>query len=176
MRSALDTLEAVGNIPVGGFDQTAREMRAGLIDISRKMEEVERLEMQRLAIMDKVKAAHQNLLDRTAEAVAEGTRSLERGTGLVVRDNSTAIDKLVNGEISAVRISLEMLADVNMAGAVLIEAANIQDTGLIQTLSKRFDGVARHLADGLKQLPRSSDWEGVRHSYGCPAGLWPWRR
>ena len=111
--------------------------------------------------MDKVKAAHQNLLDRTAEAVAEGTRSLERGTGLVVRDNSAAIDKLVNGEISAVRISLEMLADVNMAGAVLIEAANIQDTGLIQTLSKRFDGVARHLADGLKQLPRSSDWEGV---------------
>ena len=126
--------------------------------------------------MDKVKAAHQDLLDRTAEAVAEGARSLERGTGLVVRDNSAAIDKLVNGEITAVRISLEMLADVNMAGALMIEAANIQDTGLIQTLSKRFDGIARHLAGGLKQLPQSRDSEGVGILIRCPAGLWPWRR
>ena len=161
VRSALDTLEAIGKIPVGGFDQTAREMRAGLIDISRKMEEVERLEVQRLAVMSKVTTAHQDLLDRTAEAVAEGASSLERGTGLVVRDNGVAIDKLVNGEITAVRISLEMLADVNMAGAVMIQAANVQDTGLIQTLSKRFEGIARHLAGGMKQLPQSRNSEGV---------------
>ncbi len=161
VRGALDTLETIGRIPVAGFDQTAREMRSGLIDISRKMAEVDRMELLRLALMDKVTMAHQGLLDRTAEAVAEGTRSLERGTGQVVRDNGVAIDKLVNGEIAAVRMSLEMLSDVNMAGAVLIEAINVQDAGAIQGLAKRFDTVARHLASGLKQLPLSADHEGA---------------
>jgi methyl-accepting chemotaxis protein len=161
VRGALDTLEAIGRIPVAGFDQTAREMRSGLIDISRKMAEVDRMELLRLALMDNVTMAHQGLLDRTAEAVAEGTRSLERGTGQVVRDNGVAIDKLVNGEIAAVRMSLEMLSDVNMAGAVLIEAINVQDAGAIQGLAKRFDTVARHLASGLKQLPLSADHEGA---------------
>ena len=120
--------------------------------------------------------AHQGLLDRTAEAVAEGARSLERGTGQVVRDNGVAIDKLVNGEIAAVRISLEMLSDVNMAGAVMIEASNVQDAGADPGTAKRFDTVARHLAGGLKQLPQSADSRRRRYPGECPAGLWPWRR
>ena len=59
VRGALDTLETIGRIPVAGFDQTAREMRSGLIDISRKMAEVDRMELLRLALMDKVTMAHQ---------------------------------------------------------------------------------------------------------------------
>jgi hypothetical protein len=101
------------------------------------------------------------LLSRTAEAEAEGTLSLERGTGQVVQANGAAIDKLVAGEIAAVRASLEMLADINMAGAVLIEAANLQDPALVVTMSERFQGIARHLTAGLKQLPPSPEMDEI---------------
>ncbi|MGF7207821.1 hypothetical protein GGE65_002399 [Skermanella aerolata] len=161
VRTALDKLETIDTIPVANFDQAAREMRSGLIDISRKMSEFDRMELLRLAIMENVKTVHLNLLDRTDEAVAEGARSLERSTGQVVRDNGVAIDKLVNGEIAAVRISLEMLSDVNMVGAVLIEAVNAQDAGPLQSLARRFDTTAKHLSSGLRQLPQSTDLEGA---------------
>ena len=161
LRSALDAIESLGGIPVAGFQASARDMRAELLAIAGSMEEVERLRAARESVLDRVAESQAALLDRSARTVDEATRSLEKGTAQVVSDNGGAVDDLLNGEINSVRASLEMLSDINLAGAILIEAANLDDHRLIITLSERFQGVSRHLAAALKQLPEGPESEEV---------------
>lgn len=159
LRSALDAIAALDGIPVAGVEASARDLRSDLLAIAASMEEVERLRAARDATLDRVAETHAALLKRSAQTVDEATRSLEKGTAQVVRENGSAVDGLLNGEISSVRASLEMLADINLAGAILIEAANLNDHRLIITLAERFQGVSRHLAAGLKQLPEGPESE-----------------
>jgi methyl-accepting chemotaxis protein len=118
---------------------------------------------QRRALVLAVRKAHENLLKAIAPAIDEADFD--------VMTNSQNDRTTLRQSIDSLRRLLEVQADANLLGGLLIEASMATNIANLPPLRDQIVATERHIEDNLRQLPQSDRRDKISSLYGRLASL-----
>ncbi len=112
-----------------------------------------------VAALEEVQGA---LAGRLAILIDDASFDLVMRADEVTTDTGQAISTLMNREVGALRGALEVLAEVNLVGGLIAEAANTGDADSLPALRERLIGAVDRIDKSLGQMP--DDFPGVEEA------------
>ena len=144
----------------------ARDRLAALADVegrmTAKLQELDNAVERRLAVRTRKEAAvadlagvHAGFLEKIEPLVDDAGFDLVIGSENLASQGKEAIAGLVGGGVAALRVLLELRAEVNLAVGLLEQASGVPDESALQPLRERFDAALGHVDRLLARLPEA---------------------
>ncbi|WP_119167386.1 methyl-accepting chemotaxis protein [Algihabitans albus] len=154
-------------LETGGADATVLDVISGEVDrLATELERLDRAVATSLRLADErservgaIEVAYGDLAGRVAILIDDSSFDLVIDADDVTSGTGQAISGLMDREVGALRGALEVLAEVNLLGGLIAEAANARTSDDLTALQERLIGSVARIDESLQSMP--ADFPGV---------------
>jgi methyl-accepting chemotaxis protein len=155
LRTELDALKAAGGASehlekIGGeIDRLAQELKQLDTAVAASLA-LSAASAERVAAIEEVQGL---LAGRVAILIDDASFELVMRSDEVTTETGQAISTLMNREVAALRGALEVLAEVNLVGGLISEAASADEADALPALRERLAGAVGRMEKSLATMP-----------------------
>ncbi len=152
------------------------EITSSLNELNASVEERLRLENLRAQAVAGLNRAHGQLLEALEPLVDDAVFNMVISSEDITSRSAETITALVDGGVLEMSRLLQIAAEANLVEGLLVEAANVRDSTLIQPIRERFVASAAGIEKSLRDLPESAEKPMLENAvaallaYGSGAG------